>query len=92
MLVCYDVEDDKARKKLADRLKDLGLEPVQKSVMWGFLNEAEEREVPRIFKELLKSGADRAVVLRSDLASEGGAAGFGYGPGDFAPPKAHEIL
>ena len=35
-LVCYDIVDNKKRKKFADFLKDLGLIPLQKSVFYRY--------------------------------------------------------
>ncbi len=40
-LICYDIEDNKVRKKMYTLLLDLGLNNIQKSVFWGFLTRAE---------------------------------------------------
>lgn len=66
-LVCYDVEDNKTRRKLYESLKDLGLVPVQKSVFLGDLNQAEIRSLDRLVRKLLDSGADRCFWIKSDL-------------------------
>ncbi|MCT7468282.1 CRISPR-associated endonuclease Cas2 [Aliarcobacter cryaerophilus] len=34
VLVSYDIEDNKNRKKLFEVLKDMGLNSIQKSVFW----------------------------------------------------------
>ena len=36
VLVTYDIEDNKNRKKLFDKLKDMGLNSIQKSVFCPF--------------------------------------------------------
>ena len=40
-LVCYDIVDNKRRKRFSDALKDLGMVPMQKSVFYGDLKGAE---------------------------------------------------
>lgn len=68
-LVCYDVEDNKLRKKLADRLLDLGLVRLQKSVFYGDLKAPEVGAMKRAVRELLKEENDRCFWLpcRIDL-------------------------
>ena len=66
VLVCYDIEDNKQRKKLHTALLDLGLKNVQKSVFWGHLNRAEQRLVSNLFKKYL-SNFDRAFLTRSNI-------------------------
>lgn len=91
VLVSYDVEDNKHRKKLFDQLKDVGLEPIQKSVFWGFLNKAEERAVYRLFKNLNKE-TDKAFLVRAKLGNVIGKYGLGYQESDFQPPTSFDVL
>lgn len=92
VLVCYDVSNDKTRKKLRNRLKDLGLEPVQLSVMWGFISMAEERAVRQTFQEMLKKGEDKAFLARSNLVGRGPEVVFGYEKEEFSEPKPYEVV
>ena len=91
VLVSYDVESNKERKKLFEQLKDLGLQPIQKSVFGGFLNKAEERAVHRLFKSL-NGDNDRAFLVRAKLGEIIGKYGVGYQPDDFLLPKTYEVL
>jgi CRISPR-associated protein Cas2 len=43
ILVSYDIENNKIRSKLFDKLKDFGLRPLQKSVFWGRIRKPEEK-------------------------------------------------
>ena len=36
-LICYDIEDDKIRRKFFEKMKDFGLVSIQKSVFYGDL-------------------------------------------------------
>lgn len=81
VIVCYDVEDNKTRRKLSEALKDIGLMPVQKSVFWGHLRPAEERAVMREFDNLLDSASDRAFIARINLTDVCKQAAFGYDSG-----------
>ena len=53
-LICYDIENNKTRTKFFEKMKDFGLQPIQKSVFYGFLNQAEYNSVRRFAFELLK--------------------------------------
>lgn len=79
VLVSYDIEDNKQRKKLHNELKDLGLLAIQKSVFWGHLNKAEESAVRRLFKQYCREG-DKAFVARIKLAAQIKLNSFGYSP------------
>lgn len=91
VLVSYDVENDRQRKKLFEQLKDVGLEPIQKSVFWGFINKAEERSVYHQFKKLDKE-TDKAFLVRVKLSSAVCQNGLGYKENDFQPPTSFDVL
>ena len=91
VLVAYDIENNKQRKKLFEQLKDVGLEPIQKSVFWGFLNRAEERALYRLFEKLDKE-TDKAFLVRAKLGTVIGKYGLGYQESDFQPPTSFEVL
>lgn len=69
-IVCYDVENDKTRSKFFDFLKDLGLEPIQKSVFYGQLTRAEIRCLKNKAHELLNKDSDCCLWLVCPLNPE----------------------
>lgn len=70
IIVCYDVSENKARKKIADGLKDFGMVPIQKSVFWGELLPAEEKAVLKLLQKwIAKGGDDRAFLVPASLSS-----------------------
>ena len=81
VIVAYDIENNKKRRKLHEQLKDAGMIGVQKSVMWGRLLPADVRLIKRILKDELDKQDDRAFVLTSKLSEN--ASFFGHHP-DFA--------
>jgi CRISPR-associated protein Cas2 len=91
-LVCYDVQDNKKRKKLFDTLKDIGLTSIQESVFWGYLNKAEETAVQRAFKKILDPKGDRAFIARVKLSGQIDKCGFGYDQTQLQKDKSYEII
>lgn len=78
VLVAYDMGDTRKRTRLFETMKDFGLIPVQKSVMWGYVNGAEERAIRRELKRVLAKG-DRGFLLRvGDAARQIQEEGVGY--------------
>lgn len=57
-IICYDIENDKTRLKFFEFLKDLGLNPVQKSVFYGQLTRAEIRCLKSKAHEMLNKSTD----------------------------------
>jgi CRISPR-associated protein Cas2 len=90
ILVSYDMGDNKLRAKLANELKDLGLIHIQKSVMWGFLLPAEERNITAIFKKYCKQ-VDKAFYTRIKLADYIEYNGVGYSTEIFEQLRRYEI-
>lgn len=84
VIVCYDVEDNRTRGRIFERLKDIGLRPIQKSVFWGHVNSAEERAILRLFREELNRDTDMAFLVRADLGATVERNGFGYASETFA--------
>ncbi|HET8942226.1 MAG TPA: CRISPR-associated endonuclease Cas2 [Rudaea sp.] len=89
VLVCYDVASSRARSRLFDSLKALGLVPVQESVFWGYVRRAEERQIARDFEKLLDAATDKAflVPVSMDVAQASG-----YGAQAFAPPPRSRVI
>lgn len=51
--VFYDVPDDRLRTKIADVLKDYGLERIQKSVFFGKLSRNRVEELAMVLDDLI---------------------------------------
>lgn len=83
VLVCYDVSATRARSRLHDALKGLGLVPVQGSVFWGFLRDAEIREARRLLEEHLDSASDRGFIVPVSMSD---SQRIGYVEPAFQPP------
>lgn len=92
VLVCYDIQDNRRRQRLADALKDLGLESVQKSVFWGFLTLTERKRLPALFEKNLESGSDVAFCVPAGISAGDVFMTFGYGLESFTRPKRYEVV
>lgn len=92
VLVCYDVSEGKARARLYEALKDVGLTPVQESVFWGRIRPAEERAILREFRSLLNAKTDRAFIAPVQLEGDCALLTFGSLQDTFKRPPATTIL
>lgn len=93
VLVCYDIQDNRTRQKLFQKLKETGLVPAQKSVFWGYVNRAEEKAVQRLLQEHCARG-DKGFVVRVNLATQiAEHNSAGYQADDFPrqPPRYHVL-
>jgi len=77
-LACYDIQDNKNRKKLFEILKDHGLMPLQESVFWGEITRAEHHAILRSTEELLNSDTDKFFMLPFLLTEQILQKGIGY--------------
>lgn len=91
-LVCYDVEDNRVRRKLAEFLKDLGLQPLQKSVFWGALNAPEVRSLERYVHKHLDPDTDRCFWIHTRLDEQQLKQGVGYQAFKSIPPDGFVIV
>jgi CRISPR-associated endonuclease Cas2 len=89
VLICYDVSDSRARGKLHESLKGLGLVPTQGSVFWGLLREAEIREAHQLLRQHLDPSTDAGFVVPVGMAN---AACVGHGPETFTPPARSRVI
>jgi len=87
VLISYDIEDNKTRTKLCNKLRDVGLITIQKSVMWGRLLPADIKLAKRILQTELES-SDRAFLLVSKLTEFGNF--YGMAP-EFEQYDQHAI-
>ena len=86
-LIAYDIENTKNRTKLFEKLKDFGLKPVQKSLFYGELSNAEKLSVKIFLKQYCLDG-DKAIITAVSLKIEDT---LGYEKDDFTK-KEFEIL
>ena len=91
-LVCYDIEDNKTRRRLFDALKDLGMIALQESVFWGNLNQAELRAMQREAHELLDKKTDKIFWISADLQDRLQKQGIGYQYFTLPVPDGHDVL
>ena len=90
VIVSYDIEDNKLRKKLFDELKNLGLMPIQKSVFWGYVLTSEKRVIKTLFKKYCQD-SDKAFLVNVNLDNNLEYT-FGYKKEDFIHPESFEII
>ena len=91
VLVCYDIENDKKRRKLYEELKDLGLRPVQKSVFWGYLLQSEKRVVKYLLKKYCDKSTDRGFMVNANL-DKNLEYSVGYSKDEFKKPDSFDII
>lgn len=91
IIVSYDLEDNKSRKKLYEELRDLGLVSIQKSVFWGYVLPSEKRIIRELFKKYCDIGSDKAFMVNATLDKDL-ADSFGYDEDDFTHPESFEIV
>jgi CRISPR-associated protein Cas2 len=65
VMISYDIEDNKVRTKLFDKLKDFGLRPIQRSVFWGTVIRAELKELRSLIEESIQE-EDRVLILATN--------------------------
>ncbi len=67
-LVCYDIQDNKIRKKISTLLLDFGLRDIQKSVYWGFLSGSEASTIIREGETLMQK-MDKLLIIPITMQS-----------------------
>lgn len=94
VIVSYDIEDTKTRTKLRKDLMGLGLVPVQKSVMWGYLNKPEEKAVITLLsKTRINVEGDSIFLAHADLERTlGDKSFFGVNLCTFEHPDEDKII
>jgi CRISPR-associated protein Cas2 len=91
-LICYDIEENKVRKKFFDGMKDLGLIPIQKSVFYGDLNNAEFNALKRLATELLDETKDKCLWIKCNLSESGVKECFGYKGFEYDEPDGYKTI
>ncbi len=91
-IVCYDVHQNRARRKLMEGLKDLGMKHLQESVFWGHLNAAERRAVLGLFRKHLDPANDLAFLAPARMKENSEKHYFGHHLSDFeAWPEVESV-
>ncbi|EDY86875.1 CRISPR-associated protein Cas2 [gamma proteobacterium HTCC5015] len=91
VLVAYDIEDNKARSRVFEKLKDIGLKPVQKSVFWGCVLATEKKSIHRLLNGELEP-TDRAFLIPMSQKQAQAAFIFGYATSPFKSPNRFDVL
>lgn len=91
-LVCYDIPQDKIRKKFFEMLKDLGLVPLQKSVFYGSLLPLEVKTLEENCRKMLCSETDRCFWFACRLNFEEIQKCVGYKGFTFIEADGHGCL
>ena len=91
-LVCYDIESSRVRTRFFNFLKDIGMTPLQKSVFWGELTQAEYKALQREAHEKLNPETDKIFWIVTSLDELKLKQGIGYKTFDVIPPDGHKTL
>ncbi|AAK54438.1 CRISPR-associated endonuclease Cas2 [Saccharolobus solfataricus] len=63
LLVVYDVSDDSKRNKLANNLKKLGLERIQRSAFEGDIDSQRVKDLVRVVKLIVDTNTDIVHII-----------------------------
>lgn len=91
-LVCYDISDNKRRKKFSDSLKDMGMVAMQESVFYGDLKPAEARALGRTAREQLDEKEDKCFWFPCRLNQDEIRECLGYANWVYTEPDGHGII
>lgn len=91
-LVCYDIENDKTRKKVFTLLKDLGMIPLQFSVFFGELNGGEFSAMKSKLLSLITDPSDKCLWIRCNLDEHDLKKGIGYKNFSYITPDGYETI
>lgn len=91
-LVCYDIVDNKRRKKFIDALEDLGLIRIQYSVFYGDLKPAEAKALVRSASTLLNSKEDKCFWFPCRIDIDQLKKCVGYANFKYEEPDGHGFI
>jgi CRISPR-associated protein Cas2 len=91
-LVCYDIEDNKKRRNFFRSLKDIGMVPLQKSVFWGELTQAEYQSMQRTAHDTLNPKTDKIFWVVTSLDELKLKQGIGYEHLNIIPPDGYKTI
>ena len=90
-LISYDVEDTKIRTKIFKEFERYGLRPVQHSVFWGFLTNAEHRSLCAFLRRFCDK-RDKAFVASITLSDHSANFYIGHSRDDFRDWKEADVI
>ncbi len=76
-IVGYDIEDNKIRNKIFEKLKDFGLIPIQKSIFFGALSKAELNSIKTFLKQTVPE-KDKVIVIQGEILKQIKEFNIGY--------------
>jgi len=91
-LVCYDIENNKKRNRFFKFLKDIGMTPLQKSVFWGELAQAEFHAMKREAHKELDPETDKIFWVVTSLDELKLKQGIGYQHIEIIPPDGYHTI
>ena len=90
-LVSYDIEITKVRTRLFKELSRIGLKPVQKSVFWGYLTNAELLAIKRFVEQIYVKN-DKVFITHTNFNSRGNSFLIGYEESEFRDWNESEVI
>ena len=90
-LICYDIENNKIRKKIYDELARNGLRAVQKSVFWGYLTRAELNSIRRFISNIIDKD-DKSLITRTNFHGRGFSYLIGHKKEDFEDWEENSVI
>ena len=90
-LVSYDIEDNKVRTMVYKECLKYGLQPVQKSVFWGYLTKAELLSINRYMHSSLGKN-DKALITHSNLSRTGKCFLVGHTQSEFRDWSEADVI
>ena len=91
-LVCYDISNNKRRQRFSDVLKNLGFVPMQKSVFYGDIRNAEISALARAATELLEANEDRCFWFACYLKPDEIRKCLGYANWNYVEPEGYGVI
>ena len=91
-IISYDISETKDRTALYNILLGYGLFPVQKSVFWGKITQAEQNAISRALQDYIKDN-DKAFILPINVNRKNSKVClFGYDDDDFTDWKSNDVI
>ena len=90
-LISYDVKNNKVRKHIFIELGKYGLKAVQKSVLWGYLTNAEVEAIKRYLDARLEN-TDKVFITHSCFNGRGRSYSIGHSNEDFRDWEENHVI
>lgn len=92
VIVCYDIHNNKTRRKFREALLNFGLTNIQESVYWGRVLPAEVKALTFLFKTHLNKKTDKAFIVKTKLSETITEYSFGYPNAEDFQDKNYAIV